>query len=40
LRNRYLRDREVAVFAAGVGLAILHVLNGAFVGKQRGTAEA
>ena len=35
--SRYLTDREAAIFAAGVGLAILHVLDDAFVGKQPGT---
>jgi dienelactone hydrolase len=37
LDSRYLTDREAAVFAAGVGLAILHVIDDAFVGKQPGT---
>ena len=35
--SRYLTDREAAIFAAGVGLAILHVLDDAFVGNQPGT---
>jgi uncharacterized protein len=37
LGNPYLTDREAAVFAVGVGLAILHVLDDAFIGKQPGT---
>jgi dienelactone hydrolase len=37
LGSRYLTDREAAVFAAGVGFAILHVLDDAFIGKQPGT---
>ena len=35
--SRYLTDRETAVFGAGVGLAILHVLDDAFIEKQPGT---
>jgi hypothetical protein len=32
-----VEGREYAVFAAGVGLAILHVLDDTFVGRQPGT---
>jgi hypothetical protein len=33
-----LEGREYAVFATGIGLAALHVLDDAFVGKQPGTS--
>jgi pimeloyl-ACP methyl ester carboxylesterase len=35
-----VEGREYAVFAAGVGLAILHVLDDTFVGRQPGTSVA